>query len=189
MSHKSTHSLLVSIAIALLFWASCLDAHEVDRLRINAGIELFPSFIAADLDIANKTGKNGNLTLLLVHQANEHETEHLAATLTKVKRIRGLSISVHVVSVEALTDYHHLRPAGIFIAEHLPNETLDAILAFGRRAQVLVISPHEGDVEHGVSGGISVSDRILPYVNMQALDASSIRLKHFFLRIAEKYGD
>jgi hypothetical protein len=189
VSRRAPSSRLAGIIIALLIGVSGLDAHQVDQLRINAGIELFPSFIAADLDIADKTDRDGNLLLLLVHQANKHLAVHLAAALAKVERIRDRLIRVRIVSVEALTDYPDPRPAGIFIAEHLTDEALDTVLAYGQEAGVLVISPHMGDVEYGVSGGISVSDRILPYVNMRALDAGGIRLKPFFLRITQKYGE
>ena len=189
MSSKPLHKRLLGIAIVLWLWAAGLGAHEVESLRIHAGIDLFPSFIAADRDIADKAGKDGALLLLLVHRDTEHDAEHLAAELAEVERIRGLPLRVHIVSVDELAAYHDARPAGVFVAERLPEEYLVQILAFGRQTGVLVISPHEGDVDQGASGGIWVGDRILPYVNMRALDAGGIRLKPFFLRIAEKYGD
>jgi hypothetical protein len=44
-------------------------------------------------------------------------------------------------------------------------------------------------VERGATGGIVVSDRILPYVNMETVRQSEIRIKSFFLRIAVAYED
>lgn len=185
----SPNKRLLSIAIVLWLWAAGLGAREVESLRINAGIDLFPSFLAADLDITDKTDKDGALLLLLVHWDTEQEVEHLAVGLAEVGHIRDLPVRVRTVSVEALAEYRDARPAGMFVTERVPAEALARILAFGQDAGVLVISPHKGDVEQGASGGIWVGDRILPFVNMRALDASGVRLKPFFLRIAKTLPD
>lgn len=189
LSHKSPFKRLLGIAVILWLWAVGLGAHEVESLRINAGIDLFPSFVAADLDIADKAGRDGALLLLLVHRDAEHHAEHLADALAEVDNIRGLPVRVRIVSVDELAAYRDARPAAVFVTERLAEAFLRPIVAFGRQTGVLVISPHEGDVDQGASGGIWVGDRILPYVNMRALDAGGIRLKPFFLRIAEKYED
>jgi hypothetical protein len=52
-----------------------------------------------------------------------------------------------------------------------------------------VFSPFAGDVEAGVSSGLVVSDRILPYVNVEAMRLSGVQMKPFFLRVAEQYGE
>ena len=34
---------------------------------------------------------------------------------------------------------------------------------------------------------MAVSDRVMPYVNVDAISASGLRIKPFFLKIAERY--
>ena len=174
---------------ALWLWTAGVAAHEMQLLRVEAGIDLFPSFLAADLDITSKSADDGSLALLIVYREDAHEAEHLAAAVAAVERIRGMPIRVEVVAVDALSGYQGPRPAGLFVADRLNGQGLAPVLAFGKRNRILVISPHKGDVEQGASGGISVSDRILPYVNVRALRGGGIRLKPFFMRIADKYGD
>ena len=179
----------LGLTLALAFWAAATAAHEVDRLRVDAGIDLFPSCVAADLDVADKVGSDGALFLLLVYQEGRAEAERLAEALGKLPMIRGLPVRVGIANVASLDQYGDQPLAGIFVVNHVAEESLAAILEFGRQVGALVVSPHEGDVEEGASGGIRVSDRILPYVNMSALGAGGVRLKPFFLRISDKYED
>lgn len=173
----------------LLCLSGALGAHEVDQLRIEAGIDLFPSFLAADLDIADKADDDGRLTLLLVYRDAAAEAERLAGVLRRIGKIRNLPVRVRLSHHSVLEDAGDQRVAGIYLVEHVDKADFASVLAFSRRARALLISPHDGDVELGASGGIHVSDRLLPYVNMRSVQESGIRLKPFFLRIAEKYAD
>ena len=73
---------------------------------------------------------------------------------------------------------------GVFLAEPL-HDDLRLVLDFARSRNAMVFSPFEGDVERGAHGGISVRDRILPYINTSALQRDGIRLKAFFTKVAE----
>lgn len=58
-------------------------------------------------------------------------------------------------------------------------------MRYGIKHRIIIFSPFQGDVERGASGGILISDRILPYLNLETMHLSDIRIKPFFLRIAE----
>ncbi|MEW7987807.1 MAG: hypothetical protein AB2777_21640 [Candidatus Thiodiazotropha endolucinida] len=178
---------LTAITLAMLFCGQAGWTQETSTLRVEAGLDLFPSFIAADLDITDKTSDDGTLLLLLVYENDRAQSVRLKRALTKVKTIRKLPLRIKITSDLLLSKYQGPNPAAIFIAQHLERKRLDPVLKFGQRAGALVFSPHEGHVKEGVIGGIHVSNRILPYVNMQVLRASGIRLKPFFLRIAKQY--
>jgi hypothetical protein len=90
------------------------------------------------------------------------------------------------VSLQALAGVDLDAVGGIFVAEAQPQE-LRTILDLARSHRVIIFSPYEGDVERGAHGGISVRDRILPYINVHALRLSGIELKVFFLKVAERY--
>ena len=181
---------ILGIVVALIaLGASSAWGHEAGELRVNAGLDLFPSFIAADIDIDRKTGADGSLLLVLVYGDDPSDAERLMRYLARVKTIRQRPLRIELVSDLDLGRYTDTLVAGIFLAEHLGKDRLSGVLEFAMTAKAIVVSPHEGDVEDGAGGGIHVSDRILPYVNVRFLERAGVRLKPFFLRIAEQYVD
>lgn len=167
-------------------WLGAIAADEQDARRVAVGINLFPAVLAADQDIGSRRSGNGPLVVLLVYRDAADAVEPLAATLRDKGAIRGIPVQVKVVGVDELRDLKGVGVAGVFVAQRLGGE-IGAILDFSRRHRMLSFSPFEGDVERGIAAGISVSDRVLPYVNVAAVDAAGIRIKPFFLRIAERY--
>ena len=53
----------------------------------------------------------------------------------------------------------------------------------------IVLTPmlNEFGWERGITAGMVVSDRVLPYLNIDAVEATGLRIKPFFLKIAERY--
>jgi hypothetical protein len=193
----------VNIRIGLAFYLKCAmvllvffpwlcwhSAHSIEReqIRISAGLDLFQSVLAADMDIKEKRGADGSLLLILIYQNDKKTAGNIAKKLMAVERIRGIPIRVELIVNSALNQYSNTPPAGIFIIQDI-RDNLPAVIDFGINHHVVVFSPFEGDVEAGVLGGIHISDRLLPYINLGALKASGIRIKPFFLRISKHYGD
>ncbi len=50
---------------------------------------------------------------------------------------------------------------------------------------MILYSPFEGDVERGVTAGLSIEAKVLPFVNQRTLEASGVELKPFFLKVAK----
>lgn len=174
------------LMLAQVFLPGVACAGEKEDRRAWAGLDLFPSLLAADENISEKHGPDGKLLLVLVCEDRGELAEEMALHLGKIGKIRGIPIRVEVSEAAALTDYETIPVGGIFLTRKLSDE-LDAILRFGKTRQIIVFSPFRGDVERGASGGILVSDRILPYVNMETMRQSGIQIKPFFLRITEQY--
>lgn len=167
-------------------WLGAVAADEHDARRVMVGVNLFPAVLAADKDIGDKRSGKGLLVLLLVHRDDPALVERLAAVLQDKGAIRDIPLKVQIVEVGALSTLSREGVAGVFVAQRLGDD-MDAVLEYCRRHHVLSFSPFEGDVERGVAAGIAVSDRVLPYVNVAAMDAAGLRIKPFFLRIAERY--
>ncbi|WP_459864673.1 hypothetical protein [Endothiovibrio diazotrophicus] len=161
-------------------------AGEQEERRIQVGVKLFPSLLAADRDIAGKRDGDGPLRLLLLYRDRREVAERAAERLREVEKVRGIPIAVEVVPLTGLAGRAKEPFAGMFITQRL-GEHLDEVIAVGRERQVVLFSPFEQDVERGVLGGVLVSDRILPQVNVRAMQEAGIRLKSFFLRIADRY--
>ncbi|MFP4423558.1 MAG: hypothetical protein ACLFRG_23755, partial [Desulfococcaceae bacterium] len=174
--------------LAALLLLSAAFAHGGDReeSRAWAGLDLFPSVLAADAEIADKRGPDGALPLVVLHQTDRELAEEMARRLARTGTIRGIPIRVEIARDPASLHGTGPPPAGMFLAEPRIGD-LEAVIQFGRENRRLVFSPFAGDVERGVPAGIAVSDRILPLVNAEALESFGLRLKPFFLRIAEVY--
>ncbi len=185
-----TRTLCVALAVLILIgspWLGAVAADEYDARRVAVGINLFPAVLAADRDISEKRSDAGLLVLLLVHRDDPRPVERLAESLRDKGAIRGIPLRVDVVEIEQLPSHSPEGVAGVFVAQRL-GEDMPTVIDFCRRHHLLSFSPFEGDVERGVAAGIVVSDRVLPYVNVAAMDAAGLRIKPFFLRIAERYG-
>jgi hypothetical protein len=177
------------LTLALLALASVCPGASVadngDLRRALVGVRVFTAFLAADEDIERKRSADGRLHLLVVHRGDIRTAGELAERLAAVPAIRGMPLAVALTSLEALARHEGPPPAGIFLAEWLPD--LAPLTADARRHGTLVFSPVLGDVERGAHGGLHVSDRILPVVNVAATRAAGIRIKPFFLEVAKRY--
>jgi hypothetical protein len=179
--------LLLAAAFLIVFSPGKLPANELSEQRAWIGLDLFPSVLAADDNIADKKCSNGVLRLILVHTGRENLAREMAARLKRIKEIRGIQIQVFIVEIHELEKDVDCPTAGIFLTEQA-GDRLEDVIRFGRDRQAVVFSPFPGDVEKGVSSGMAISDRILPYVNIESLRLSDVHLKSFFLGIAEQYG-
>jgi len=167
-------------------WLGAIAADEQDARRLAVGIKLFPAVLAADQDIGDKVPADGTLHVLLVHRDESAMADRLADMLRDRGRIRDLPLSVDILTVAELESYPGSRAAGLFVVQRL-GEDLVPIRAFSQRHRLLSFSPFEGDVERGITAGMVVSDRVLPYLNIDAVNATGLRIKPFFLKIAERY--
>ncbi len=161
-------------------------AGEREAWRAYAGLTLFPSVLAADRDIAGKQSPSGRLRLLIVFREQRGRAEELADRLRLVSTIAGIPLQVEVSQAAGRFQPTSGLVAGLYLAEPLGRDR-EAVLRYGRRHQAIVFSPFSGDVAAGVPAGLLISDRILPYLNPEALSDFGIRLKPFFLRVAARY--
>lgn len=187
LSRKAKAVILAVLALfPLLAPAGTPEAGERERWRVWAGLDLFPSVLAADQDIREKAGPDGTLLLLLLCRDNCPQAEEMARDLAEIKAIRDIPVTVKTAVPSELARHAGNPPAGIFLTRRFPDQLAD-IQAFARGHHRILFSPFAGDLEKGVCAGIAISDRILPQVNLSALKASEIRLKSFFLRIAKAH--
>ncbi len=165
-----------------------LNAAAGETQRIWTGLDLFPSILAADKDIDSKTGSDGKLLLTLIYNDCRKDVLQMASHLQKIGTIHGIPIRIELTSTSAFIDsYSDTQAAGIFVTQRVTATFLNDLIYYGKKHHVIIFSPFKGDVERGVSGGIIISDRILPYINKDTLNKSAINLKTFFLRIARAY--
>lgn len=185
-SRQNRHALLFFVLICLCNIPALAENREI-RL-VQAGLELFPGVLSADMDIHKKLGHDKKLLLLLVHKNHPVEAAELAEKLLTVGSIRSIGMRVEVLSSDALTNDTWRHPAGIFLVQAM-DDKLSAILQYAGKHQALVFSPFEEEVRRGVPAGLFIRNKIKPYINMRALRTFNVRLKPFFLRIATIYDE
>jgi hypothetical protein len=163
---------------------------EQDR-RTGAGLRLFRSLLAADLDLEAKRDPDGKLLLVVFHTGNRTHAQELARALagggTEPEPVRGLPVKVELTNDPSFALYGSHPPAGIFLAQAPSSSALDTIVRYGIDHHLIVYSPFEGHVERGVLAGLSVGAQVRPYVNRDTLAASHIELKSFFMKVTKVY--
>ncbi len=172
---------LIPLLPGTLFVGKARDYH-----RVAAGLRVFPSMLAADMDIAAKAIDSGNkkrLLLVLLYVDRKDIAEELARHLRKIGNIRGIGIHVEVSADPALEKYKNAKPAGIYLTQTLDAD-LESVLEYGRINHRIVFSPFERDIERGAHGGIIITDKILPYINIKTMNSSKIKIKPFFMTIS-----
>jgi len=153
--------------------------------RVIVGLDLFPSFLAADNNILNKTNENDKLLIVFIYKYRKIEVEKMVDYFKKMKELKNKLIDTSVINYDEIDSIQKLKPAGIFIAE--PFYDLSSIVKIGINNRIIIFSPYEGDVEQGILCGIFIGAKILPYINKKTMINSKINFKSFFLRISKYY--
>ena len=186
---KRNRFILGIILIDIIILLSCSIAAAVgrDKLRVKAGLDLFPSLLTADLDIEEKKGDDGFLTLLLIYTDDRAQAVEMARVLNSLKKIRKIPIRVEITNDLSMHSFKDSPPAGIFITQPLGDKLSDVVF-YAVNNHIVLFSPFKGDVEKGVLGGIHISDRVLPYINLSSMKSSGIHIKQFFMRVSVPYA-
>ncbi len=186
--HTIKSRLIAALLLILMITMSAgyLHAGQFEERRVWLGLKLFPSFLAADMDITDKKGPDGALLLLLVYDNNPNLAADMVRRLNRIKTIRGAPIRVEAIDKKDFAAHGDAPAAGVFLVQRMGDD-LDRFIEFGKSRGVIVFSPFEADVERGVACGIVISHRIFPYINKDTMIASGIQFKKFFLRVADIY--
>lgn len=192
LAKKYKNSIFLLTFIVMAF-STNIFAAELDVRRIRSGLKLFKSVLAADRDLARKRAVDGKLLALLIYTDEQQKAEELAKELTnklsgsKPVLIRKMQLKTKVVHISDLKDYADKRVAGVYLTQALGMPNLANLIHFGIDKRLIVYSPFEGDVHKGVFVGMSIGTRAYPLINLDTMEASKLRIKSFFLKVAKKY--
>ena len=192
---KKLTSIILSLSLFLAVlspsWSARADSQSERRAK--TGVKVFRAMLAADLDIAEKKGKDGTLPLLIVFNSNVNSAEELGKALKeggkdgKPALIRDIPAKAFLTGGDGLDEQLKNSYAGIFLAEPQKEETLRQLVDYSIKNKIILYSPFEGDVEKGALGGLSVEAKVQPYVNMKSLEMSGVRIKPFFIKVSKRY--
>lgn len=183
-----------SLSCCALWWLLLLLSGDVvadtfSERRAQVGLKLFRTFVSAHQDIARHLDASGQLPIAVLHSGSNRATaERYQSTLTaSMPALKKHRVSVETRSLKSLLQLQQPPPAAVFVAEKLSGHERASLVEFSITQRVAVFSPFEGDVEHGILGGLSVEAKVRPLVNMQTLRASRIPLKDFYLSVSRRY--
>ena len=175
----------------LLWWEVAISHAVYDDLRpnlrrIQTSLEWFPKIISIDKNLKQKETPQGNLNLIFIYQNDRNYVEQLAGNFQqRFPRISNAGVQTLVVNIRALPSMNNI--SAVFVAEHLVPADIQLLNHYAQIKNILVFSPFVGDVEQGVTAGISTQGRIQPYFNSHALKSTHLQLNENVLKTAKIY--
>lgn len=172
------------IVISAVLLATNSFAAKSLPARIEIGLNMLPSVIASNTVFSLSENEiNKPVTIYVVYRDDESVASESTLKLQRIKNIRGHQLVIKSISTDKLMQADTDLYTAMIITEPMI-EDRDQLINFSRQRQILFFSPFKGDVEKGVMAGFKVTNKVLPAVNLTALNKANIRLKAFFLRIA-----
>jgi hypothetical protein len=183
---RGAYGVSVALLTLALLHPLGLRGDEIEDRRIEIGARLFRALLAADLDLQKKTASNDRLHIVFFYAGASQRADDLVKSFDSTS-IRELPVTAEATNDPSIDKRSKAVPAGIFIVDLLPRQTLKSLIRYGIEHHVIVYSPFEGDVESGVLGGLSIEAQVRPFLNQATLDASHIVLKPIFMKVAKVY--
>lgn len=180
---RARYWLLVLLTLGLLAAPALADTQQERRVR--TGARLMLALLAADVDLEAKTRDRGQIEVVVYGRDPQLRSivgQTLSPTKGEAPAVRSLPLAIVHLDHEPGID---LRPQALFVASPLDRAELDRLIAWSIREGVILYSPFEGDVERGALAGLSIEAKVLPMLNRRTLEASGIRLKPFFVKVAK----
>lgn len=186
------HLRLVRWALILLAAVSCafagwVMADEADSRRVDISLSIFPRIVAVDNNFRDKLNVDNKAYLLFVYDKNEKYAEQLADRMQEGNaNIGGMQVVAKALGVAAELEEVD-PPTAIFIVEKLTEAQLKKVMDYSNKTHRLVFSPFLGDVERGVTVGISVTNRVKPYFNLPSLRQSKVSINALLMKMSKRH--
>ncbi len=162
-------------------------ADETDARRVAISLSIFPRIVAVDNHFREKLDDDRKAYLLFVYDKDEKYAQQISNHMQEDnKNIGGMHIVTKAISV---TDVFRENdpPTAIFIVEKLTDPQLNKVMMFADKTHRLVFSPFAGDVERGVTVGISITNRVKPYFNLSTLLRSKVVINALLMKMSKHY--
>ena len=169
---------LFCLLLALGLFASSAFADSEQERRVRTGARLFRSLLAADIGIEKRAAADGSLLVIILGselRLSRQMGELIAPNGQALIRTRPLRVKL----LSKFPELTGAPPVAVFLSSLPPDAEFDALVRWAIARKVIVYSPFEGHVERGALAGISIEAKVLPFVNVQTLQASGIELKLF----------
>ncbi|MFV2054922.1 MAG: hypothetical protein ACC707_00580 [Thiohalomonadales bacterium] len=188
---KSLHERVrqgVVVVLLLSAFGTTWAVSEKNGQRIDIGLSIFPRVLAVDNDFRHKLTAQGQVKIAFVYSTDQKGAEKLARLILRQRStIANVSVDAVAISIDALLRKKDQEFSALFIAEKLSNVEIAELVELGSSNSRIIFSPFFGDVERGVTIGIMITSRVWPYLNMQTIADSHIKLNELLIKYAKHY--
>ena len=164
-------------------------ADEEEKRRVDISLSIFPRIVAVDNDFRSKLDSKNKVQLIFLFSESKDQAKSLVETLiSENKNIGGMGVRARTLSVgELLSSSGDDYSTAIFLAERISDSDLKKVMEYAEKRNRIVFSPFTGDVERGVTVGISVTNRVKPYFNLQTLKRSGVVINALLMKMSKRY--
>jgi hypothetical protein len=183
---RFTSAVVVYLLLGFVF-AGGLFADEADNRRLDISVSIFPRVVAVDNHFREKLTDDREALLWFIYESDRDLAEDVAARIGKEGgNIGGMSVVTRVLNAKETLPVDEL-PSAIFLVERLSDQQLKKIISYSESTSRLLFSPFTGDVERGVMVGISVTNRVKPYFNLEELRRSKVVINALLMKMSKRY--
>jgi len=182
---------ILAVITAVSVSASTARADDADDRRVRAGARLFRSLLTAQVALESRAAGDGALHVVLYGAGDAHLNGEIATLISAngeggKNGIKDLPVKIDsVANLAALA--RASQPAGVFLVSAQSEKDLAELVRWSTAAKVVLYSPFDGDVERGAAAGICIEAKVLPLLNLPALQAAGIEIKPFYIKVARVY--
>ena len=187
------HTQFLAVAILFIVMGVSADnlgyADEEENRRVDISLSIFPRIVAVDNNFRSKLNQENMVELAFLYREDKERAQSLSELLiSKNKNIGGMKIVSSAVDIKKILKIRaENKPTAIFISERLNDNDFKKVIAMAEKCGCIIFSPFTGDVERGVAVGISVTNRVKPYFNIQALKRSKIAINALLMKMSKRY--
>ncbi len=164
-------------------------ADEEEKRRVDISLTIFPRIVAVDNNFRSKLDSERKVNLVFVYFDGKERAKSLAKVIEeKNKNIGGMGVVASTMAAkDLLSENYKGNITAIFISERLNENIFNKVMAFAEKKNRIAFSPFAGDVERGVTVGISVTNRVKPYFNSSTLKRSGIVINALLMKMSKRY--
>ena len=158
------------------------DLYAMDA-RTRVGLNLVPAFVAAQ-KLVNPPAV---IDVWLVYQQHDEAVKEQDAYLRKRSIKQGSGLNFVLRKLSTLSKLKPKKGTLLVAVQRFDDQEFETFSTYSRKNKLVNYSPYAGDVERGVVGGVLISDRIVPLLNMKALDQHGVSFKAFFMKVSARH--
>ena len=178
---KAAITLILVLGLVCPAQVVCAPGIEDNLVRIS--LDIFPKLVAVDLGMKDKLTDDQKVRFHVVYGKKRELAQEVADHLEEAfPRVAGCPTEV-ILGNTLPSEV----PTAILLVERLDEGVLKQFVEYGVTNHILIFSPFKEDVDRGVTAGMYMAIRILPYFNRDTLNRSQIKMHEILLRSAKFY--
>lgn len=181
---KRLKKIISKVLMLVLLWpVSVICAPGIEDNLVRISLDIFPKLVAVDLGMKDKLTDDQKVRFHVIYGEKRELAQSVADHLEEAyPGIAGFPTEV-ILGNTLPSEV----PTALLLVERLDEAVLKQLVEYGVTNHILIFSPFKEDVDRGVTAGMYMAIRILPYFNRDTLNRSQIKMHEILLRSAKFY--